>query len=824
MSSNVENLEAEAPRVPKSRAASKPSPSASPKPEGILNLQDILPLYRPLTEVQASAAERGQRDLFFFCHDILHYRDMLPRVHQQVCDLWAPYDHTKSYEEQDEVKNILLLDPRGEFKTSISLGRMLQEWVNWPEIAVLRMSGVIELVKRSIQEVRDHLLTNSTLRELYPKAVPWSEKKGEQGLAPTDFGTAFGMTHPARQHPRREPSMTISSLDSVKSGSHFEKKVGDDLVHEKNYQTRELLQQTVTDWELSRNLLNPGGYRELDGTRYDWSDLYGKVIETNKGAWKIHVRPIWTDDYEFAKANGFFIPETYVPGDMLYLHPERWTLRELLEIQSDNPYLFNCFPAGAPILMSDFTEKPIEQVRAGEEVVGYEFGGKYGGLKKASVVTVWGETREVVEAATEDGRIIRCTPDHKWLNVVHRATVPYHELRVGRRVVSVYKPRGVGSAREQRLLDYLGGLIDGEGSINGSVSIHQSTEKNPEVCRQIENTIMELGLECEAFTNKAHGRHGEAKHYCLKGGRSLKIWLLNHAMMGKTKRFRDYLWQHSRGIGEKQNGKGSNSHHKILSVKSIGVQKVYNIQTTTGNYVAYGYATKNCQRLNNPVPASSDNFPMVELIKHTVKRDKYPDTGLLNIFMGWKFDLIDAEAEPSVGVVGGWDSRGRLFLIDLVVDRLKPSQIIDRMVEFWQKWPISRMVLADTKRERMLEAGLVSRLRKMGLMFPIDWVKFGGQDQSEDSMISQVLALEPLLRENQLWFHGELPHLTNLYLQFSRFPKFKLRGIPYAVSRLMNYRTQNQGIGNAAVYGSELYSPALSWNRDDESLGAGLVG
>jgi hypothetical protein len=549
-----------------------PSVSTEPvKPSENLDLS-VLPQFRPLTEVQATAAERGRRDLFFFCHEILGYKDMLPRVHQQVCDLWAPYDHTRPYEYQDDIHSIMLLDPRGEFKTSISLGRCLQEWVNWPEIATLRMSGVLELVKRSIKEVKDHLIGNSLLRELYPDAVPWSEKKDEKGMAPADFGTAFGITHPNRKNPRREPTLTISSLDSVKSGSHFEKIVGDDLVHEKNYQTRDLLQSTIEDWDGTRNLLNPLGYRELDGTRYDWSDLYGKIIETNKGQWRIHVRPIWTEELEFAQKNGFHIPETYQPGDLIHLHPERWTMRELVEIQSDNPYLFNC------------------------------------------------------------------------------------------------------------------------------------------------------------------------------------------------------------------------------------------------------------QRLNNPVPASSDNFPMVEMVKHTVKREKYPDTGLLNIFMGWKFDFIDPEAEPAVGVVGGWDSRGRLFVIDLVMGRYKPSQIIDLMVQFWQKWPISRMVLADNKRERMLEAGLMSRLRQLKLSFPIDWVKFGGAEQSEDSMISQVLALEPLLRENQLWFHGELPHLTNLYLQFSRFPKFKLRGIPYAVSRLMNYRTQNQSIGNAAVYGSELYSPALSWNRDDESLGAGLVG
>lgn len=565
----MENSEAEVPKGRKSRAAVKPLPSPLVSPEE-------LPQNRVLTEVQASARERGQRDLFFFCHDILGYGDMLPRVHQQVCDIYGPSDPLKPFAEQDTIKNYLILDPRGEFKTSISIGKTLQNWVNFPNLTTLRMSGIETLVKRTIQEIKNQLLSNSILRELYPECVPWSDKKGEDGLPPSDFGTAYGLVHPKRTIVRREPTITISTLDSVKAGSHYEWVCGDDLVHEKNYQTRDLLQKTHDDWNLAHNLLNPDGVRELDGTRYDWSDLYGTTMEQNKGHWRIHSRPIWTSDAEYAMNNGFAMEQTYthpITGEVLFLlHPERWSFEKLFEIQNENPYLFNC------------------------------------------------------------------------------------------------------------------------------------------------------------------------------------------------------------------------------------------------------------QRLNNPIPASSDNFPMVELVKHTVKREKYPDTGLMNIFMGWKFDFIDPEAEPAVGVVGGWDARGRLFIIDLVMGRLKPSQIIDCMVQFWQKWPISKMVLADNKRERMLEAGLMSRLRQLKIHIPIDWVKFGGVEQSDDAMISQVLSLEPLLRENQFWFHADLPHLTNVYLQFSRFPKFKMRAIPYAVSRLMHYRTQTQTLGNMAVYGAELYSSALSWNREDMELGAGLTG
>lgn len=562
----MENSVAEAPKGRKSKAESKLSPSPSVKP-------DEPEVKHELTEVQQSARERGQRDLFFFTKEICQYKDLIERVHRPVCDIYGPPpDPSKPFEDQDTIHNYLILDPRGEFKTSISLAKSLQNWINFPEVATLRMSGKEPLVKLMVQEVKDQLLTNSTLRELYPEHVPWSEKKNEIGMAPSDWGTAYGITNPSRKRPRKEPTLSISTLESVKAGTHYEWVTGDDLVHEKNYQTRDLLLKTISDWDLSRNLLNPRAYRELLGTRYDWSDLYGHTIERNKGQWRIHCRPIWTYDLRFALASGFYVPPDYQVGDLIFLHPERWTYKELLEIQADNPYLFNC------------------------------------------------------------------------------------------------------------------------------------------------------------------------------------------------------------------------------------------------------------QRLNDPMPVGSYNFPEQELIRHTIKREKYPDTGMMNLFLTWFFDLADPEAEAAVGVVGAWDSRGRLFIVDLARGAFKPSMLIDLTIGFWQKWPLSKVGFEDNRRQRMLEAGLLSRLKQLRMQIAIDWIKFGGNQQSEESEVYQVLSLEPLLRENQLWFHDELPHLGELYTQFKNFPKFRLRGIPIAISRLMAYRTQTQTLGNMAVYGSELYSPALSWDRQDSELGAGLTG
>jgi predicted phage terminase large subunit-like protein len=53
---------------------------------------------------------------------------------------------------------------------------------------------------------------------------------------------------------------------------------------------------------------------------------------------------------------------------------------------------------------------------------------------------------------------------------------------------------------------------------------------------------------------------------------------------------------------------GRNKRDNLVKIEKLGEQTVYNIQTESGNYIANGYATKNCQMLQNPVADGSQGF------------------------------------------------------------------------------------------------------------------------------------------------------------------------------------------------------------------------
>lgn len=80
-----------------------------------------------------------------------------------------------------------------------------------------------------------------------------------------------------------------------------------------------------------------------------------------------------------------------------------------------------CCPGFSPILMSNWTEKLIQDVQVGDEVVGFEVGvsckrGSVGrsGIRKAIVTNKFKYRRSVVKLHMESGREVYCTLDHKW--------------------------------------------------------------------------------------------------------------------------------------------------------------------------------------------------------------------------------------------------------------------------------------------------------------------------------------------------------------------------------------------------------------------------
>lgn len=291
-----------------------------------------------MTKVSKSKAEidymreRGKRDLYYLCKNILGYDKLSPRVHQPICDFFVQKDATRSFTQQDSIKNRLLLFPRGHFKTTIDIADKIQWILNFPDVRILFMSGKLELAERMVYEMKQHFQANQIFRLIYPEFCP------AEG---SEWGTTSEFVVPNRKAIKREPTVSIATTDSVKAGSHYDIIACDDLVNEVNSLTREQIQKVVDSFNYTTPLLDPGGYRDVIGTRYDYSDLYGSLIKQDTD-YKMLIRSAWAVKPDGSK--DILFPELFC--DDTSISPDK---QNLMAIQRNNPYIFNCQYLNNPV-------------------------------------------------------------------------------------------------------------------------------------------------------------------------------------------------------------------------------------------------------------------------------------------------------------------------------------------------------------------------------------------------------------------------------------------------------------------------------------------
>jgi hypothetical protein len=251
-----------------------------------------------------------------------------------------------------------------------------------------------------------------------------------------------------------------------------------------------------------------------------------------------------------------------------------------------------CNPPEAPIWMGDLSFKALGDVQVGDTVIGWER--KQGSraksqtrnyLTEATVLAVNRRQAPLVRIEMESGRVIRCTPDHYWREFVAprtgttRQKNQYSQPYVGMNMTHVVDPTPeLTGLKEARAAAWLGGIYDGEAH---GVAISQSYENNPEVCARIEESLNVLGLP---YTTTTSGE-SHCGAYVLAGGASRRQHLVDFANWTDIAR-KHVLKPHVLGARWQH-------RDRIVSITPDGDGEVLSMMTTTGNYVAWGYASKN---------------------------------------------------------------------------------------------------------------------------------------------------------------------------------------------------------------------------------------
>jgi len=256
-----------------------------------------------------------QTNLFFLCKVLDKYRDvsdakyMWPNpdnggkweehnTHEEICNgFFVRKDPTKKSFKEFALayigkKERLLLVPRGGFKSSMNKADCVQWVINYPEVTIMILTGVLDLAKDFVKEIKDHF----TLIDTGDKEMVnlFSTKKAArprwdhddtpnmfqvlfpEHCIPEDDGKAYEFKSPASTE---SCTLFAAAIDQNLSGWHVGVMKLDDVVTNENSRTPERIININKQVVVNDAMLHPYGFHDKIGTWYDANDTYGKDMK-----------------------------------------------------------------------------------------------------------------------------------------------------------------------------------------------------------------------------------------------------------------------------------------------------------------------------------------------------------------------------------------------------------------------------------------------------------------------------------------------------------------------------------------------------------------
>lgn len=521
-------------------------------------------------ELTASARRLCLTDLFYLIVYVLHRID---------CDRDWVYDRIREVEAEPDFH--LDLWAREHYKSTIvTYAKTIQDILIDPEVTFGIFSHTRPIAKGFLRQIKREIEGNKTLINLFPDIL-WDNPSREAPKWSEDDGIIVKR----KSNPKESTVEAWGLVDGQPTSKHFKVLLYDDVVTKESVSSPDMIQKVNAAWELSLSLGVEVGKRRYAGTRYHYNDTYRLMMDRGAAIPRIHPATI----------------DGTVNGRPVLMHPDTLAQKR----REQGPYTYACHAQGTKVLMWNFTEKPIEDIVNGDVVIGFETKNKRTVMTRTEVLAARViDGNQLNKYTMESGRKVICTPDHKWWtgrtgNDSHRR---YNHLGVNRSdlhgLIRMYvpPPELTNDTELIRCASYLGGIFDGEGGYSGNaIHLHQSEIHHAEVCGEIRRTLMLLGFDW----GETQTRKGKIDFY-LKGGKQEILRFINWCQPVKINKVFNGLCNTKNG-----NYRGSD---KLIRIEELKKDYVFNIQTGTGNYIANGYGSKNCQMLLDPKADETQGF------------------------------------------------------------------------------------------------------------------------------------------------------------------------------------------------------------------------
>lgn len=591
----------------------------------------------------------------------------------------------------------LILVPRLHLKSTWVKLDIVRKVLMAPNKRIGLFSVASRLVEKELVEIK-HMFQKPELRELFPDLVPdpGKEFRGWEKCTANELTLKRDKT--SGEKIPQESQVTVLGSGARMAGLHMDTAYLDDIVDQDSVKTPELIKKTLDWWGYIQSIMELGAEYCITGTRYGRFDLYHTMIEEKQIE---HV----------------VVRKAIEQGKVLY---HSWfTKKELAKIKRrQGNYIFSCNPGYAPIWMSDYSFKELKDIKVGDEVIGYEIHageGKRRKLVKSKVEEVNSRIAETVKVTMESGRELICTADHAWFtgrNGTDEHSV-YLPAKEGRPLISFIDPT---EKPKQDEWIYLAGMIDGEGGCKyGSICITQSKEANPGVYKKLTETINKLKLDVKVYRDSGDREDDvtrkSADMFVLNGGRQTKIDILRYGNPGKKDQIIQNLWDKPGMKSQKD---------KVISIQPHKREKVFALKTTTGNYVAWGYASKNCQYLLDPVAQEDKIFPGNQPTYHKLPPGDY----------NWYMTVdpaptIEGYSDETGITIGAVDKRKFLWIHEAIGVKKSGGDLADLLIRLAVKYRFTRIGIEfglQTHLQYILDHQLSEYERNNGVRVPFNVV------------------------------------------------------------------------------------------------------
>lgn len=241
--------------------------------------------------VLAMMRELSLQDFFLFMDVMLDCRGLSRSFHGPLCDFMM---------EEGEEK--MILAPRGHLKSTIStVGYALWRMLKNPEIRILICNYKLDNAKMFLSQIKGYLLNYEMIRTCFqelipdPKATRWNET---------------AMTLRRTSNPK-EATVEVAGVGTEVTGRHYDLILFDDIMGPENTTTKEQMQKAKTWFNQMQFVLEPGGEQVVTGTRWDFEDIYGWILESQVPPFKVFHKGIFGPPVD--PGAGWFEDATIIP-------------------------------------------------------------------------------------------------------------------------------------------------------------------------------------------------------------------------------------------------------------------------------------------------------------------------------------------------------------------------------------------------------------------------------------------------------------------------------------------------------------------------------